>query len=96
MNRKLARAVRRSTMHDAPMKLRLGLAAMIVATLGTLGAGAFAAPAKKKFHLELTAVTPKAEVKPEVAKSAVPRVEAQVKKAFETDPQLVATGQIGL
>ena len=69
-------------MHDAPMKLALiGLIALVTT--------ATAAPAKKKFHFELTAVTPKAEVKPDVAKLAVPRVEAQVKKAFATDPQLV-------
>ena len=49
------------------------------------------AQAKKKYHFELTAVTPKPEVKPDVAKTAVPRVEAQVKKTFETHPQLVAT-----
>jgi hypothetical protein len=51
---------------------------------------ASAAPAKKKFHFELTTVTAKAEVKADVAKAATPRVEAQIKKAFETHPQLVA------
>ena len=65
-----------------------------IATLGALGAlgatgsEAEAAP-KKKFHFELTAVTAKAEVKPEVAKAATPRVEAQVKKVFESHPQLI-------
>lgn len=48
-----------------------------------------AAP-KKKYHFELTAVTAKSEVKAEVAGSARPRVEAQVKKVFESHPQLVA------
>jgi hypothetical protein len=48
-----------------------------------------AAP-KKKYHFELTAVTAKSEVKPEVSRAATPRVEAQVKKLFETHPQLVA------
>ena len=72
----------------APM--RLGhLALLAVLVVG--GTTAHAAPAKKKFHFEVTTVTPKSEVKPDVAKAAVPRVEAQVKKAFETDPQLVAT-----
>ena len=70
--------------------MRLGhLCLLALLALGATTASA--APAKKKFHFELTTVTPKAEVKPDVAKSAVPRVEAQVKKAFETDPQLVAT-----
>lgn len=66
------------------MKLALFVVLAVCAT-------ASAAPAKKKFHFELTAVTPKSEVKPEVAKMAVPRVEGRVKKAFESDPQLVAT-----
>jgi hypothetical protein len=60
-----------------------------VIALAVLAPRSDAAP-KKKFHFELTAVTPKPEVKADVAKSAQPRVEAQVKKAFETHPQLVA------
>jgi len=59
-----------------------------LAAVALAGSTADAAP-KKKFHFELTAVTAKAEVKPEVAKAATPRVEAQVKKVFETHPQLV-------
>src|SRR2546430_17084704 len=52
---------------------------------------AVAAPKdSKKYHFELTKVLAKEQVKPDVVKSAQPRVEAQVKKAFETDPQLVA------
>lgn len=62
--------------------------------LGCLAALAASAPAAeaapKKYHFELAAVTPKPEVKPDVAKAAVPRIEAQVKKAFESHPQLVA------
>jgi hypothetical protein len=53
------------------------------------GSAAEAAP-KKKYHFELTAVTAKAEVKADVAKAATPRVEGQVKKVFESHPQLVA------
>ena len=45
----------------------------------------------KKYHFELTAVTPKSQVSADMAKAAVPRVEAQVKKAFATHPQLVPT-----
>src|SRR5678815_5295168 len=55
-----------------------------------VSAVAEAAPAKKKYHFELTAVTAKSEVKPDVSRAATPRVEAQVKKVFETHPQLVA------
>ncbi len=50
-----------------------------------------AAPAKKKYHFDLAAVNPKADLKPDVAKAATPRVEAQVKKTFETHPQLIGT-----
>ncbi len=50
-----------------------------------------AAAAPKKYHFKLAAVTAKSEVKADVAKEATPRVEAQVKKTFETHKQLVAT-----
>jgi hypothetical protein len=54
---------------------------------------AFAAPAKptKKYHFELTKVLVKPEVKADVGATAQPRVEAAIKKAFESNPQLVAT-----
>jgi hypothetical protein len=60
-----------------------------LAVLAMAGSVAVAAP-KKKFHFELTAVTAKPEVKPEIAKAATPRIETQVKKVFETHPQLVS------
>jgi len=65
----------------------LALAAVVLAC-----SAADAAPAKatKKYHFELTAVTAKAEVKPDVSKAATPRVEAQVRKQFAGHPQLVA------
>jgi hypothetical protein len=44
---------------------------------------------KKKYHFDLAAVNVKPEVKPDVAKSAQPRVQEQVKKTFESHPQLV-------
>lgn len=63
----------------------------VVAAIAVLSsAAASAAPAKKKYHFELTAVTPKPEVKGDVAKTAKERVEGQVNKAFESNPQLVA------
>ena len=43
----------------------------------------------KKYHFELTKVLAKENVKADVLKNAQPRVEAQIKKAFESDPQLV-------
>jgi hypothetical protein len=55
--------------------------------LGVLGGATEAAP--KKYHFELTAVTVRSEVKPDVGGEAQPRVETLVKKAFETHPQLV-------
>lgn len=64
----------------------LGLAAAAIAVAST---AAEAAP-KKKYHFELTAVTAKSEVKPDVAKAATPRIQAQVVKAFSSHPQLVA------
>jgi hypothetical protein len=46
---------------------------------------------KKKYHFDLAAVNVKPEVKADVAKSAQPRVEEQVKKVFASHPQLVGT-----
>ncbi len=68
-------------------------ACVAFAALFAVSAAAHAAPKKsgKKYHFEVAAVTAKAEVKPDVAKAATPRVEGQVKKAFSTHPQLVAT-----
>lgn len=67
---------------------------LVLITLILVGASsAWAAPAKKtgkKYHFELAAVTAKPEVKADVAKTATPRVEAQITKAFATHPQLVA------
>jgi hypothetical protein len=67
------------------MTLVSAMCAALVAT----STAAEAAP-KKRYHFELTAVTAKSEVKPDVSKAATPRVEAQVKKVFQTHPQLVA------
>ena len=74
----------RSTMRGIHSICMLGLAAIVAAA-----APAAAAP-KKKYHFELTAVSAKAEVKPEVARMATPRVDAQVRKVFAGHPQLVA------
>lgn len=69
----------------------LALAALVLA-----GSAADAAPARtskpaKQYHFELAAVTAKSEVKPDIARAATPRIEAQVKKLFEQHPQLVAS-----
>ncbi len=66
---------------------RLVVVASLLGFIGTVGA----APKKQRYHFELAAVTAKPEVDAKVAVSATPRVEAVVKKAFETHPQLVAT-----
>ncbi|MGE5183140.1 MAG: hypothetical protein ACM31C_13810 [Acidobacteriota bacterium] len=63
---------------------------ILLAVLAILAPAAGAAPAKKKYHFELTKVLPKETVKPEVAKVAKAQLEAQLAKAFETNPQLVA------
>src|SRR5678815_5541622 len=71
-------------------KATMTLLSALCAAVMAVSAVAEAAPAKKKYHFELTAVSAKSEVKPDVAKAATPRVEAQVKKLFEHHPQLVA------
>ncbi|HEU0029505.1 MAG TPA: hypothetical protein VFQ53_02645 [Kofleriaceae bacterium] len=67
----------------------LRLLMLSVLSVVVLAAPSEAAP-KKKYHFNLAEVTTKPNVKPDVAKDATPRVEAQVKQAFETHPQLVA------
>jgi len=62
---------------------------LVLASFLALGVVSADAAPKKKYHFELTAVTPKPAVKPDVAKAAQPRVELQVKKAFTEHPQLV-------
>lgn len=63
---------------------------VFVALLSLVGASSAWAQAKKKYHLQLAAVTAKSEVKADVAKAATPRVEGQIKKTFSSHPQLVA------
>lgn len=70
---------------------------LVLTAIAALASVVDAAPSKsaprsgKKYHFEVAEVKAKAEVKPDVAKAAAPRVEAQVKKAFASHPQLVAT-----
>jgi hypothetical protein len=61
----------------------------MIAAFGWASA-ADAAP-KKKYHFELTKVLAKDNVKADVAQVAQGRVEVQIKKQFEDNPQLVAT-----
>jgi hypothetical protein len=56
--------------------------------LALVAGTAVAAPAKK-YHFDLLSVTPKPEVKADVAKIAQERVEGQFKKAMQSNPQLV-------
>jgi hypothetical protein len=69
------------------MKSLLLAVAALVCLAPALSADA--APAKKKYHFELTKVLVQPEVKPEVAKEAQPRVEAVFTKALDEHPQLV-------
>ncbi len=63
--------------------LLISLATLVVA------ARADAAP-KKKYHFDIIAVTPKAEVKADVAKTSTERVKGQFEKAMAASDQLVA------
>ena len=72
-----------------PMPRVLALLSLVTLALAT-SSTAQAAPKPKKYHFDLAAVTAKPEVKADTAKAATPRVEATVKKTFESHPQLVA------
>jgi hypothetical protein len=76
-------------MRTMVMRSRHMLGTGLAVAIALAAATADAAP-KKKYHFELTTVSAKAEVKPEVARAATPRVEGQVNKVFATHPQLVA------
>ena len=77
-----------STMRSISSR-RLCLGLGLAAAIALAGATADAAP-KKKYHFELTTVSAKSEVKPDVAKAATPRIQSQVEKVFTGHPQLVA------
>jgi hypothetical protein len=63
--------------------------ALFVAVVLVAATVSVVAAPSKKYHFELTAVTPKPEVKADVAKIAQARVEDQFKKALASNPQLV-------
>ncbi len=63
---------------------------LLLAALAFAGSTAYAETAQEQYYFELKGVTAKPELKPEAVKMAQPRVLAQVKKAFEHQPQLVA------
>jgi hypothetical protein len=70
------------------MSRSLAAAVAVAIVVGGTARSLDAAP-KKKYHFELTAVTVRSDVKADVGAEAQPRVEAALKKAFETHPQLV-------
>jgi hypothetical protein len=63
---------------------------LLLAALAFAGSTAFAEATKERYYFEVKAITAKPELKPEAVKIATPRVLAQVKKAFEHQPELVA------
>jgi hypothetical protein len=65
---------------------RVCVVASVVACLIGTAAGA----PKKKYFLDLATVTAKPDVDAETAKAATPRIEAQLRATFASDPQLVA------
>jgi hypothetical protein len=72
------------------MNLPRRFPALLLATLAFAGSAAYAEPAKERYYFEVKAITAKPELKPEAVKMATPRVLAEVKKAFEHQPQIVA------
>ena len=72
------------------MNLPCRFPVLLLAALAFAGSTAYAEAAKERYYFEVKAITAKPELKPEAVKMATPRVLAQVKKAFEHQPQLVA------
>ena len=69
---------------------RVASAAFSLFALTFASAALAADPPKEHYYFELKAITPKPELKPDAVKQASPRVSAELKKAFEHHPQLVA------
>jgi hypothetical protein len=80
----------RSTHVSGMMRAMRALILAVVTAVCLVPAVVGAAPAKKKYHFELTKVLVKDNVKPDVAKEARPRVEEIFKKALDEHPQLVS------
>ena len=76
------------TMDSLSPKLFPAVAALVFASAG-LFARATAA-AEPRYHFVLVSVVAKDKIKPEVARTATPRVEAKLKKVFAEHPRLVA------
>jgi hypothetical protein len=68
------------------VSLAFALAASVLGVHSALAAD----PPKEKYYFELKAVIAKPELKPDVVKLALARVQAELKKAFQQHPQIVA------
>jgi hypothetical protein len=77
-------------MHSSRLR-RYAAAALGLAVFSLTAAFARAAePPRESYYFELKAITPKPELKPDAVKMATPRVLAELKRAFEHHPQVVA------
>jgi hypothetical protein len=77
-------------MQSASTKSIAGLVLAAIWSFGSVALAETAPPANARYHFEVTAVTAKPAVKPDVAKMAISKVQAEVKKVFAEHPQLVA------
>ena len=69
---------------------RTAVAVVVASAVALASHASDAAPSKKKYHFELTAVTARDGVAADIAAIAQPRIKGQVDKAFTSHPQLVA------
>lgn len=67
----------------------VSLAFALVAFVSGVRSSLAADPPKERYYFELKAITPKPELKPDVVKLALARVQAELKKAFQQHPQIV-------
>ncbi len=73
------------------MKIGHAVSGLLFGALALAGSLASAADTPKdRYYFELKAVTAKPELKPAAVKMATPRIMAEVKKAFDHHPQIVA------
>jgi hypothetical protein len=74
-------------MQSAPTKF---LAGLLLIAVSSFAPAALAESEGARYHFDVTAVTAKPAVKPDVAKLAIAKVQAEVKKVFAEHPRLVA------
>ena len=77
-------------MSSVPAGLSTWAARWLLTAVWSFAPAALAESEGTRYHFDVTAVTAKPAVKPDVARFAIAKVQAEVKKVFSEHPRLVA------